>query len=439
MDQLFKLLENKQAPIAVVGLGYVGLPLACLLAKKFKVVGFDISKRRIDELRDGIDTTKEIENLATLKQENLLYTTDPKALAECRVVIVAVPTPIDEYKKPDLGPVISASKIVGANMQVGTTVVFESTVYPGLTETVCKNELEASSGLKYQQDFFLGYSPERVNPGDREHTIDKITKVVAGCTFEVTALLEKIYGSVITAGIHTAPNIATAEAAKVIENTQRDINIALINELSIIFEKMGLDTLEVLKAAKTKWNFLDFKPGLVGGHCIGVDPYYLTYAAEGLGINPQVILSGRRINDQMGSFLGEKTLRLILGDNQNTSKRIDVAILGVTFKENVPDLRNTKVVDIATYLKSFGVNVHLCDPIADTEDFYHEYGLELTSWDKIPTCDAIIVAVAHQEIRNQYSIKRISEKLNNNKVLVDVKGLFDKGQAAESGLKVWCL
>lgn len=439
MEQVLQSLADKQAPIGIVGLGYVGLPLACLLATKFKVVGYDLNARRIAELRDGIDTTREVEDRSKLLQDTLHFTTDPTELGACPVVIVAVPTPIDEHRKPDLRPIVSASKTVGSVMQPGSIVIFESTVYPGLTESVCRTYLEESSGLTYKKGFFLGYSPERVNPGDKEHTIEKITKVVSGCTPEVTRILEGIYGSVISAGIHIAPNIATAEAAKVIENTQRDINIALINELSIIFERMGLDTLDVLKAAKTKWNFLDFRPGLVGGHCIGVDPYYLTHAAEGLGLNPQVILSGRRINDQMGAFVGEKTLKMILGGNKNSSQHLNVAILGVTFKENVPDLRNTKVVDIASYLESFGVNVHLCDPIADSNDFEHEYGRPLKNWDDVPACDAVIVAVAHEEIKRSYGLPTLLKKLNGNKVVVDIKGLFEKQQARELGVKMWRL
>lgn len=439
MDALLAKIQSKETPIGVVGLGYVGLPLACLLATKFKVVGFDINARRVAELRDGIDVTKEVTDRNRLVQDSLYYTTAPQELEQCKVIIVAVPTPINSYKQPDLFPVISASQTVGKVLKPGTIVCFESTVYPGLTETVCKTELEKASDMTYGKDFFLGYSPERVNPGDKLHTIEKIIKVVSGCNPAVTKVLSNIYGAVIEAGIHVAPNIATAEAAKVIENTQRDLNIALINELSIIFERMGLDTQDVLAAAKTKWNFLDFKPGLVGGHCIGVDPYYLISCAEGLGLHPQVIGAGRRINDNMAKFVGEKTLRMILDNNQNASKQIDVTILGVTFKENVPDLRNTKVVDVADYLESFGVKVHLVDPVADPAEFKHEYNRTLIKWEDAPKSDAIIVAVGHEEVKKQFTLDVLASKLNGNNVLVDLKGLYDKSKISADKFNYWRL
>lgn len=438
MQHVLKSLKAQESSIGVVGLGYVGLPLASILADKYKVIGFDINAKRVQELRDGIDRTREVEDKKKLLNPNLTYTTDAKMLKQCSVVIVAVPTPVDEFKKPDLTPVLSASRTVGANMVPGTIVVFESTVYPGVTEGVCKNALEAASGMKYGKDFYLGYSPERVNPGDKDHTIDKIVKVVSGCTPEVLDVLAEIYGSVITAGVHRAPNIATAEAAKVIENTQRDINIALMNELSQIFEKIGLDTLDVLAASATKWNFMGFKPGLVGGHCIGVDPYYLTHLAESIGIHPQVILAGRRINDNTGRFVAQKTLKM-LADGQYSFPPT-IGILGVTFKENVPDLRNTKVIDVVQELEQYGAKVHMFDPIADGEEFHEEYGRSLTAWDKIPQCDALILGVAHQVFKDEFPMKRLLEKLNpKTKLIVDIKGMLSRAEAEKAGVKVWRL
>lgn len=435
--QSVKLLK---APVGVVGLGYVGLPLACLLANKFRVIGFDVKASRIDELRKGEDRTREVEDRAALLHSNLKYTTDPKDLSDCPVIIVAVPTPVDEFKKPDLTPLIKASRSVGAAMKKGTIVVFESTVYPGVTEKICGKELAAASGLEAGKDFFLGYSPERVNPGDKLHTIDKIIKVVSGSTKEVTDLLGEIYGAVVTAGVHRAPNIMSAEAAKVIENTQRDINIALVNELAQIFERIGLDTQDVLAAARTKWNFLDFRPGLVGGHCIGVDPYYLTHLSESVGIHPAVILSGRHINDGMGRFVAQKTIAMIMAEKHFPMTGLTVAILGVTFKENVPDVRNTKVVDVIKGLEEYGAKVVLYDPVADAEEFHEEYGYHLTSsWREVPRCDAFILAVKHEQFKKDLSIEHLGEKLGPARVVADLKGLLVPEAARSAGIKYWRL
>jgi UDP-N-acetyl-D-galactosamine dehydrogenase len=440
MQKTFENLKSKDASIGIVGLGYVGLPLACLLAEKYKVVGFDIKQGRIDELKNGHDSTREVEDRKRLLNPNLSYTTDAKELSACPLIIVAVPTPVDRFKNPDLTPVISASRTVGSIIRKGTTVVFESTVYPGVTEDVCGPILAEKSGLKHLDGFFLGYSPERVNPGDKEHTIDKIIKVVSGSTPEITELLASVYGSVITAGVHRAPNIKTAEAAKVIENTQRDLNIALINELSTIFHKVGIDTADVLDAAGTKWNFLKFQPGLVGGHCIGVDPYYLTHLAEGLNIHPQVIQAGRRINDGMGPYVAQQALKLVLEQGpQLNGGKIRIGILGVTFKENVPDLRNTKVIDVIEDLEAHGVEVFTHDPVAIAAEYHEEYNRELTPWEKFPKCDALIVAVKHQIFRKEFSLTRLMEKMSDRPVIIDIKGMIDRAEAAKSNVRLWRL
>jgi UDP-N-acetyl-D-galactosamine dehydrogenase len=433
----FKNLADQSNPIAVVGLGYVGLPLATLLATKFKVIGFDVKKARVDELSLGIDRTGEVTDSSALKNPNLTFTTDARLIAASPLVIVAVPTPVDEFKVPDLGAVIAASETVGANLRKGATVVFESTVYPGVTEKICGPKIALKSGLVRGKDFFLGYSPERVNPGDKKHTIDKIIKVVAGENSEISNLIASVYGAVISAGIYRAPNIMTAEAAKVIENTQRDLNIALINELSMLFEKIGLDTTDVLEASGTKWNFLPFRPGLVGGHCIGVDPYYLTHLAESVGIHPQVIQAGRRINDGMAQFVAQKCMSLMLGGTAAVSGRPKVGILGVTFKENVPDVRNTKVVDLAASLEAFGAQTWLIDPVADVEDFEHEYRRKLSSFDDLPQCDAIVLAVNHSVFSTEYPLERLVTKLSSNRVVLDLKATVDRKMAAGLGVKIW--
>lgn len=431
----FKDFLSGRESICVLGLGYVGLPLAAVLARKFRVIGFDINEQRVRELKAGHDRTRELtgEQLAAVCRPSsilgpgLEFSTDPKVLAEARLIIVTVPTPIDDHKKPDLTPLIKSSTAIGRHIQAGTTVVYESTVYPGCTEEDCLPIVEKESGLKWKQDFFAGYSPERINPGDKEHTVDKIKKVVAGDTAETAEMLKQVYGAVITAGIFVASTIKTAEAAKVIENTQRDLNIALMNELALIFDRMGINTIDVLEAAGTKWNFLPFRPGLVGGHCIGVDPYYLTHKAESLGYHPQVILAGRRINDGMGKFIAEKTVKLLIAHDRPV-KKAKVLILGWTFKEDVPDIRNTRVVDIYRELLSYGVDVCCYDPQADRAEVRHEYGLELL--EDPPQCgpfDAVILAVKHHSLLAAFPWDRICVLGGDRPpIIVDVKGFIQR-------------
>ena len=435
----FESFLSGEEKIGVIGLGYVGLPLACLLAKKFKVVGFDKNEQRIVELRNGTDRTGEIADLSELKSKNIHFAHSAEDLKKCRFLIVAVPTPVDEFKSPDLTPLIKASKTVSTALTPGTVVVYESTVYPGVTEDICVKEIEKGTTLKYLKDFFVGYSPERVNPGDREHTIDKIVKVVSGCTDEVLELVSSIYGSVIGAGIHRAKSIKVAEASKVIENIQRDINIALMNELSQLFDRIGIDTLDVLAASGTKWNFLPFKPGLVGGHCIGIDPYYLTTLANKVGFHPDVIIAGRRTNDSMGEFVGSKAIQLILKNRgQAKGRPIRVGIFGTTFKENVPDIRNTKVLDIASYLERIGVEVLMTDPMADPEEFKEEYQRDLVPMKQVTDCDAVIVAVAHKTYQKDLTLDYLKSVLvNDSKVLLDLKGMFDQKAAKQAGIVIW--
>lgn len=422
--------------ISVIGLGYVGLPMAVEFGLQQEIVAFDINAKRIAELKKGIDRTLEVtsEDLAKAK---LIFTADPADLKKADFHIVAVPTPIDNAKQPDMGCVLSASEIVGKQLKKGDIVVYESTVYPGATEEECVPVLEKCSGLKCGKDFFIGYSPERINPADKEHSFKTILKVVSGQTPEILEIVANVYGSVVVAGVHKASSIKVAEAAKVIENTQRDINIALINELAVIFEKLGIDTSDVLAAAGTKWNFLKFKPGLVGGHCIGVDPYYLTYKAHTLGLNPEVILAGRRINDNMGKYIAEQTIKQIikLGKNVNGAK---VAILGLTFKENCNDIRNTRVVDIVDELKAYHVDVNVHDPLADAEEVNHEYGLKLSSWEDINNVDAIILAVAHDHYL-ELPLDNIVAKLTSPKLIVDVKSILDRDILAKQNVNVWRL
>jgi UDP-N-acetyl-D-galactosamine dehydrogenase len=450
----FADFESGKASIAIIGLGYVGLPLAAVFARKFKVIGFDINEQRVSELKAGHDRTRELsrEQLATASSAKgegemakgegqggkgssasqvssagpgLVFSTDPKVLAEARIIIVTVPTPIDDHKNPDLTPLVKSSTTIGRHIKAGTTVVYESTVYPGCTEEDCLPIIEKESGLKWKEDFFAGYSPERINPGDKEHTVDKIKKVVSGDTPETAELLRQIYCAVITAGIFVAASIKTAEAAKVIENTQRDLNIALMNELALIFDRMGIRTLDVLEAAGTKWNFLPFRPGLVGGHCIGVDPYYLTFKAESLGYHPQVILAGRRINDGMGKFIAEKTVKLLIA-NDRPVKGAKVLILGWTFKENVPDIRNTRVIDIYRELKSYGVDVGCHDPEADPSEVQHEYGILLVQEGEVRTdYDAVILAVKHSVFEERFKADELA-KLHKERapIIIDVKGCY---------------
>ncbi len=429
---------NKEK-ILVVGLGYVGLPLAVLLGKKFNVIGFDINIQRIEELKKGIDRTREVSK-EELQSADIEFTNDPEKISEAKVIIITVPTPIDEHNIPDLRPIKSATKTVGRFLQKGSIIVYESTVYPGVTEEECVPILEQESGLKWKKDFNVGYSPERVNPGDKQHTIDKIIKVVAGDTQETTEFLEQLYGSVITAGIHKAPDIKTAEAAKVIENTQRDLNIALMNELSVIFNKMGIDTKAVLEAASTKWNFLRFEPGLVGGHCIGVDPYYLTFKAQAIGYHPEVILAGRRINDYMGKFVAENTVKMLIKAGKAV-KGSKVLILGLTFKENISDIRNTKVVDVYNELKEYGIEVFIHDPFAYPEEVKEEYEIDLLNdIEKGKPYDAIVVAVKHRPFIEDIDFKEFKRLMPEGRpVLIDIKGLYNREKAEKEGFLYWRL
>lgn len=414
-------IEN--AKIAIIGLGYVGLPLAAAFGEKVSTTGFDINSDRISELKNGNDRTLELTGAELKVSQHLGFTTSLTDISDCNVYIVTVPTPIDDYKRPDLTPLIRASQSVGSVLKRGDVVIYESTVYPGCTEEDCVPVLEQYSGLKFNKDFFCGYSPERINPGDKQHRVSDIVKVTSGSTPEVAKIVDEIYSSIIKAGTHLAPSIKVAEAAKVIENTQRDLNIALINELSLIFHKMGIDTQSVLAAAGTKWNFLPFKPGLVGGHCIGVDPYYLTHRAESLGYHPQVILAGRRINDGMGQEVAHRVVKLMLNRGIEL-QGANVQILGFTFKENCPDVRNTRVIDIVRALQEYQLSVDVSDPQADPAEVEHEYGLVLQPEPKPNTrADAVIVAVGHRQYL-EAGVQDIRRILKPNGVLFDVKGVL---------------
>ncbi|MDQ2916873.1 MAG: nucleotide sugar dehydrogenase [Pseudomonadota bacterium] len=423
--------------MAVVGLGYVGLPLAVEFGKRYKTIGFDLSQAKIDAYRRRVDPTGEVSASDFNAAEQLEVTTDATQLKRANFIVVAVPTPIDDAHQPDFGPLLGASEAVGRNLQPGTIVVYESTVYPGATEEICVPVLERHSGMQWQRDFFVGYSPERINPGDKEHTLTRITKVVAGDTPETLERVADIYSSIVTAGVHRASSIKVAEAAKVIENTQRDLNIALMNELALIFHKIGIDTTEVLKAAGTKWNFLPFRPGLVGGHCIGVDPYYLTHKADKLGYHPQVILAGRRINDGMGKYVAEQTVKQMIQSGFPV-KSAKVNVLGLTFKENCPDLRNSRVIDVINELRSYGADVHVHDPVANAAEAVHEYGVTLASWEKLPRAHAVILAVAHREF-NARPIDDFIAKLEPGGLFVDVKCQADAASFRERGISVWRL
>lgn len=423
--------------IAVVGLGYVGLPVAIALAEKFpNVVGFDIKASRVAALKNGYDNTGEVGE-ESLKKTSLIFSADVKDLEGYDTFIVAVPTPIDRNRQPDLTPVIAASRTVGQVLRKGSLVIYESTVYPGVTEDVCGPILESVSGLKQGVDFNLGYSPERINPGDQEHTFKRIVKVVSGDTPETLERVAHIYDAVVDVGVHKAPSIKVAEAAKVIENTQRDLNIALMNELAIIFDRMGIRTADVLSAAKTKWNFLPFSPGLVGGHCIGVDPYYLTAKAEELGYHPQVILSGRRINDGMGSFIVQKTIKLLIESGMSI-RESKVGILGLTFKENVPDLRNSRVPDIVKELQQFGIQPIVHDAMAEPEEAHDEYGIALSSWDDMNDLDVLILAVPHKDYFFEECRQTLS-LLKHGGILIDVKSAIDPGLTKGKSFKHWSL
>lgn len=443
--ELYHKIKDKKENISVIGLGYVGMPLAIAFAKKINVIGFDVNKEKIELYKQGIDVTNEVGNKA-LKETTALMTSDETKLKEAKFHIIAVPTPINDDKTPDLRPIIGASRVLGRNLTKGSIVVYESTVYPGVTEEVCIPILEEESNLKCGVDFKIGYSPERINPGDKLHRLENITKVVSGMDEESLENIASIYELIIDAGVHRADSIKVAEAAKVIENSQRDINIAFVNELSMIFNKMEIDTKAVLEASGTKWNFLKFYPGLVGGHCIGVDPYYLTHKAEQIGYHSQVILSGRRINDGMGKYVGESTVKNLIKANKQV-KGAKVAILGMTFKEDCPDVRNSKVIDIINELKEYGIKVFVADPIADENEVKREYGIELTKFENIKNMDAVIVAVGHKEymeltlesIKKLYEEKPVSLNSEDKLVLVDVKGIFDKKEAQLKNYLYWRL
>jgi UDP-N-acetyl-D-galactosamine dehydrogenase len=423
--------------IAVIGLGYVGLPLAVEFGKKYRTIGFDLSAEKVAAYRAFNDPTGEVSPEDLRAATQLTCHTDPAMLREADFVVVAVPTPVDDAHQPDFTPLVKSSETAGRHLKRGAIVVYESTVYPGATEEVCIPILERESGMKWKEDFFVGYSPERINPGDKERTVTKILKVVSGDTPETLAKVQEIYGAVITAGVYPASSIKVAEAAKVIENTQRDLNIALMNELAVIFHKIGIDTLEVLKAAGTKWNFLPFRPGLVGGHCIGVDPYYLTHKADMLGYHPQVILAGRRINDGMGKYVAEQTVKEMIGAGSSI-KGASVIVLGLTFKENCPDLRNSKVIDVIRELQSYGCKVHVHDPVAASAEAEHEYGVRLQHWDELPVADAIVAAVAHSEYL-EMSLPKLLGKLTQGGVFSDVKSSYNPAALLEAGVRLWRL
>lgn len=423
--------------IAVVGLGYVGLPLAVHFGEKFETVGFDLKESIVENCKVHEDHTGEVSKVDFQRAVHFTPTTDPDMMSDADYIVVAVPTPIGNAHRPDLFPLKSASQTVGKAMKKGAIVIYESTVYPGLTEEFCVPILEKESGLVWKKDFHVGYSPERINPGDKEHTLTKIVKVVSGDSQETLDRVAALYESIITAGVHRTTTIKEAEAAKVIENTQRDLNIALMNELALIFDRLGIDTKNVLEAAGSKWNFLKFFPGLVGGHCIGVDPYYLTYKAESVGYHPEIILAGRRINDNMGRFVVEKTIKMMIGEGQPI-KGTRVGVLGLTFKEDCPDLRNTRVVDIVEELESYGCNPMVHDPLASPEEAAAYYGVNLCSWDELKNLGAIILAVPHGAYK-KIAVSDLVEKLGTGGVLIDVKSILNTDVVAETGVPFWRL
>ncbi|MBV8380710.1 MAG: nucleotide sugar dehydrogenase [Paucibacter sp.] len=423
--------------VAVIGLGYVGLPLVVEFGKKMRTIGFDIATNKVEACKRGTDPSRELTDEQVQAATQAIYTDDPKMLGEADIIVVAVPTPVDEAHIPDFRPLIGSSTSAGRHMKKGAIVVYESTVYPGATEEVCIPVLERESGLKWKRDFFVGYSPERINPGDKEHTLTKILKIVSGDTPATLERVAALYESIVEPGVHRASSIKAAEAAKVIENTQRDLNIALMNELAIIFDKIGIDTSEVLEAAGTKWNFLKFKPGLVGGHCIGVDPYYLTHKADMIGYHPQVILAGRRINDGMAKFVAEQTIKHMIAAGSYI-KGARVNVLGLTFKENCGDLRNSKVIDIIHELQSYGVDVFVCDPQAENDEAMHEYGVRLLPFDELPRADAIVAAVSHREFL-ALSTEDLGKKLVKGGAFIDVKAAFDANAVLAAGYRLWRL
>lgn len=430
--------NSVEGDIALIGLGYVGLPLAVEFGKKRRVLGFDINAARVEELRNGIDRTLEVEREELASARHLTFTNDATDLANCQVFIVTVPTPIDDANRPDLTPLVKASEMIGAVMRRGATVIYESTVYPGATEEVCVPALARASGFVFNRDFFCGYSPERINPADKQHKLPTIVKVTSGSTPEVADQVDALYASIITAGTHKASSIKVAEASKVIENTQRDLNIALMNELSVVFARVGIDTAEVLKASCTKWNFLNFRPGLVGGHCIGVDPYYLTHKAEQLGYIPQVVLAGRRINDNMGRYVARNTVKLMLKNGIDVP-RSRIGVMGITFKENCPDTRNSKVVDLARELAEHGAEIVVEDPLADPDEVSHEYGIKLSKVSSEHPVDALVIAVGHDSYRSLTTNEIKSRLRGAAPVVADVKSLFDRHALAASGITVFRL
>jgi len=430
------MLYLKDKTIAIIGLGYVGLPLAVEFGKTRPVIGFDINKKRIAELTGGEDNTLEVSPEELMLAKHLEYSAESSVLNNAQIYIVTVPTPIDSVNRPDLTPLIKASEMVGKSLKKGNIVIYESTVYPGCTEEVCVPVLEKNSGLKFNQDFYCGYSPERINPGDKVNTLIKVKKVTSGSTPEVADAVDSLYASIITAGTHKAANIKVAEASKVIENVQRDLNIALVNELSVLFNRLGIDTIEVLEAAGTKWNFLPFRPGMVGGHCIGVDPYYLTHKAEEVGYHPQIIASGRRMNDNMSRYAARNVIKLMLLNDIDVSKS-KVGVMGITFKEDCPDIRNSKVVDLVKEFEAWGVNVIITDPYADADEVMQEYGVRLSVMADLYDVDALVVAVGHQ-IYRQMELTALKKMLKSDKpVLADLKALYNRYEAAKLGLTLF--
>lgn len=429
-------MNSTDKKIAIIGLGYVGLPLAVEFGKTRPVIGFDINKKRIAELESGQDHTLEVTPEELTRATFLEYSAEVNALKSASIFIVTVPTPIDKANRPDLTPLVKASETIGTVLKKGDIVIYESTVYPGCTEEVCVPALEKNSGLKFNVDFYCGYSPERINPGDKVNTLTKIKKITSGSTPEIADEVDALYASIITAGTHKASNIKVAEAAKIIENTQRDLNIALVNELSVLFERLNIDTIEVLEAAGTKWNFLPFRPGMVGGHCIGVDPYYLTHKAEEVGYHPQIIASGRRMNDNMARYAARNVIKLMLKNGIDVSKS-KVGVMGITFKEDCPDIRNSKVVDLIKEFQAWGVNVVVADPYADADEVFHEYGVKLNTMDDLSSVDALVVAVGHKVYRNM-QLTQLQKMLKSEKpVLADLKALYNRHEATALGLTVF--
>jgi UDP-N-acetyl-D-glucosamine/UDP-N-acetyl-D-galactosamine dehydrogenase len=434
---IYKDIENKKRAVAVIGLGYVGIPLLVRLANHFRTVGFDINEKKVNDLRSG-DNLEDILEKGESIPEDCILSSDEKVLKDACFFIITVPTPVDSHNNPDIGPVKSATRIVARNMPKNSIILYESTVFPGLTEDICIPIIKKESGYSNNTDFKVGYSPERINPGDRKHSIENIVKVISAQDKKTLDVIEKVYSKIIKAGLYRAESIKVAEAAKVIENIQRDLNIALINELAIIFSKLNIDTIQVLKAAGTKWNFLDFRPGMVGGHCIGVDPFYLTYKAQEVGYHPEIILSGRRINDNMSYFIGNEILKKML-NRKDLKGPIGIALFGITFKENVRDIRNSKVIDLYNYLKQYGINLFVCDPVVDRDVVYEKYGIKITDMEKISNIDAAVFCVAHNEFRN-LDLKSLRSRFKDDKPCIfDIKSIFNRETVEAVGFDYWRL